>query len=310
MTPLVRRFPFPFERDQFAYSNNLKPLTPPLGFQVTAEYASEIALKRRLLAEHPDRCYHALPGTRGAQWEVVDLVLHQLAAYYPNHFSLVCNGDQWTFTNHLLEETTAFTFGDPASLPCDPLDFAGRHVQEDLIVMGQRDDDLHLDAGQLCFPGNWSLTFDLGMPFFDIHTPVPVLVSSGLAEKIRRFLLRIEPGQPWTRLNWSLNVGHRLDTAPETFDVWGKMRYQVDEAAVGEQIHLRVEEQNLFRLPGSYALLFTIHTYLMPLAELVVNPVWVEQVYGVLTTLPDEIADYKGLSPYISKVVTYLEGRR
>ncbi|WP_256942263.1 DUF3445 domain-containing protein [Bacillus sp. OV166] len=49
-----------------------------------------------------------------------------------------------------------------------PLDFIGRHVQEDIIFMMQRDGDLYLDAGQLCFPANWSLAFDLGLYFLFI----------------------------------------------------------------------------------------------------------------------------------------------
>jgi hypothetical protein len=304
MISLRQRFPFPLEEDRFTYSNNLKPLDPPCCIQVTAEYFAEVAEKRRLLEAHPERCFHALPGTMEAQWEVVDTVAHQLAENYPDCFALEERGDEWTFRNLLLNETDHFTFGDASTLPVQPLDWIGRHVQEDLILMVQRDDDLYLEAGQLCFPSAWSLTFDLGMAFQEIHRPVPWRPELG--EKIRRFLLRVESGKPWTRLNWAMQVGRRLDISPETFDEWARARYQVTPENVAEQVHFRVEEQCVVRLPGSNALLFTIHTYLKSLGELAKQPEWAKRLHGVLTSLPNEVVEYKGLSAYREQVIEYL----
>ncbi|MGZ4123733.1 MAG: heme-dependent oxidative N-demethylase subunit alpha family protein, partial [Tumebacillaceae bacterium] len=139
MTQNAQRFPFPFESEHFSYSNNLKPLTPPLCIQITNEYVEEMTLKRTLLEQHHNRSYHSLPGTLEAQWEVVELLAHQLAAYYPERFSLEKDGETWTFTNHDFAETTTFRFRDASSLPCEPLDFIGRQVQEDLILMSERD---------------------------------------------------------------------------------------------------------------------------------------------------------------------------
>jgi dimethylamine monooxygenase subunit A len=305
MVSLQHRFPFPLEEDRHVYSNNLKPLEPPWCIHLTDAYFDEVAEKRRLLAAHPERCFHALPGTLAAQWEVVDTVVHQLVETYPECFSLEKRGDEWTFRNLLLDETVHFTFGDAATLPVQPLDWIGRHVQEDLIIMVQRDDDLFLEAGQLCFPSVWSLTFDLGMSFQEIHRPVPW--NPELGEKIRRFLLRVEAGKPWTRLNWAMQVGRWLHISPETFDEWGPARYQLTPDSVATEVHLRVEEQCVMRLPGSNALLFTIHTYLNSLGELSQHPEWAKRLHSVLVTLPDEVTEYKGLSAYREKVIDYLE---
>ncbi len=304
MVSLQQRFPFPLEEDRHIYSNNLKPLEPPCCIRVTAEYFDEVAEKRRLLATHPERCFHALPGTLAAQWEVVDTVVHQLTATYPDYFALEKRGDDWTFRNRLLGETDRFYFGDATTLPVQPLDWIGRHVQEDLIIMVQRDDDLFLEAGQLCFPSVWSLTFDLGMSFQEIHRPVPW--NPELGEKIRRFLLRVEAGKPWTRLNWAMQAGRRLDIPPETFDEWGPARYKLTPDNVADEVHLRVEEQCVMRLPGSHALLFSIHTYLKSLRELSQHPEWAKRLHSVLVTLPDEVTEYKGLSAYREKVIDYL----
>jgi hypothetical protein len=304
MRPMQRRFPFPLEEDQYLYSNNLKPLEPVCFIQVTTNYFDEIAEKRQLLAAHPERCFHALPGTLSAQWEVVDAVTHQLVEHYPDYFALEKRDDEWTFRNLLLHETDRFRFGDESTLPLQPLDWIGRHVQEDLLIMVQRDDDIYLEAGQLCFPSAWSLTFDLGMSFQEIHRPVPW--SPELAEKIRRFLLRVEAGKPWTRLNWTLQVGRRLHIPLETFDEWGQARYHVTPKDVAHEVHFRVEEQCVLRLPGSNALLFSIHTYLKSLADICEHPDWARRLHSVLVTLPEQVVEYKGLSAYRELVIDYL----
>ncbi|WDL96127.1 heme-dependent oxidative N-demethylase family protein [Alicyclobacillus sp. ALC3] len=299
-------FPFPLNGDTFAYSNNLRPLEPPVVIDVTTAYEDEVRLKRGLLQRDAERCFLAEPESADGQWEVLDYVLHELSTVHPNLFQLEKNGNVWTFTNCVLRESTVFTFYNAATLPFAPLDFAGRQVQEDLLLLGQYDDRLMLEAGQLCFPGNWSLHFDMGMPFQRIHAPVPGLLSDGLAKQIERFLMHLETGKPWTRLNWSLNAGRRLDTSPETFDEWGPTRYQVTRDNVASLVHLRVEVQNLVRMPRTNGLLFTIHTHLLALHEVAQNPLWLSRLYHVLESLSPDLTDYKGLSAYRDVVVEYL----
>lgn len=298
-------FPFPLNDDVYRFSNNSIPLNPPQAIEMTASYVEEVELKRTLLRQHSNRCYQASPHTYTAQWEILDLIAQQLASAYPDQFRLEKAGDDWTFYNHSLQEKTSFTFGQLSSLPLEPLDFIGRQVQEDLILMMQRDGDLYLDAGQLCFPANWSLTFDHGMSFKEIHRPIPGF--QGLDDRILQFLLRLESGAPWYRKNWSLTVGHKLDTPLETFYEWGKARQLVTPENVGELVHLRVEVQKLFRLPRSHGILFTIHTHLLPVKMLQHKLEWLKRFYSVLTELPESIADYKGIALYRSTLLHYLQ---
>jgi dimethylamine monooxygenase subunit A len=299
-------FPFPFDEDAYHYRNNAKPLNPPCSFQVTGEYTEEMADKRQLLATQPRRTFQALPETDDVQWEALGVVCRQLATYYPTSFSLNVSGNVWTFQNRLLDETHEFIFGDSGTLPVQPLNFIGSHVQEDLILMGERDGDLYLDAGQLAFPGNWSVVFNLGMPFLRIHEPVPIVGDSALGHRIRKFLLGLRPGTPWTRLNWSLNAGRRLDTSPETFSEWGPLRHQVTADNAGDLVHLRVEHQTILRLTEHQAILFTIHTYLMSLHDVTLHPGWGERLYRVLASLPQPLSDYKGITQYRAAVLSYL----
>ncbi|WP_156509960.1 heme-dependent oxidative N-demethylase family protein [Rossellomorea aquimaris] len=293
----------------YRYSNNSLPLEPPISIQLTPSYCEEIKLKRELLTEHPKRCFQSRPHAMRGQWEIVHMILEHLVSEYPNHFSLEKNGENWTFHNHILSEKQSFVSGDHTTLPFEPLDFIGRHVQEDLILMMERDGDLFLDAGQLCFPANWSLAFNVGMSFKEIHRPIPGFKEEGLDDRIVRFLMRMEAGEPWSRRNWSLMAGSRLDTSLETFDVWGKGRNEVTKENVGELVHLRVEVQKLFRLPRSNSILFTIHTHLLPLRTFVENKEWRRQFFELLKELPDQIAEYKGLSQYRQTVLEYLKSR-
>lgn len=307
MSDHLSRFPYPFTNDTYRYSNNSELLDPPIAIEVTPDYLEEMTLKRSLLANHPNRCYQSFLHTIPAQWEIASLVLHHLQETYPEDFSLTIEGNTWTFSNHKLNETQQFVFGDVSTLPWEPLDFVGRHVQEDLILMGQRDGDLFLDAGQLCFPANWSLEFNLGMNFVEIHSPIPGFSHGNLDEKIRNFIMKLEVGQPWVRRNWSLNAGKRLDASLETFHQWGQIRKQVTAENAGEMVYLRVEVQKLFRLPRSHAVLFTIHSYLITLHELAQNRAYLEQLYHVLVELPAFIAEYKGMKLYKQQVIQYLE---
>ncbi|MDI7743819.1 DUF3445 domain-containing protein [Lysinibacillus fusiformis] len=299
-------FPFPFHADQYRYSNNSKELDPPSIVTITKEYKDEILLKRELVKNNHDRCYQAFPETMEPQWEIFSLIAKELQDHYPEYFSIEKYGSTMTFTNHLLNEQQQFEFGKSETLPYEPLDFIGRHIQEDLVFLSQRDGDLYMDAGQLCFPANWSLAFNIGMTLLEFHSPVPVF-SSGLAKKVRDFLLRMEIGKPWTRLNWSLTVGHRLDTFPENYDQWGKQKSELSPANIGELLHLRVEHQKLFRLPASNGILFSLHTYLKPFEQLIENDLYKKRLQSVIKEIPDYMADYKGFSGYQDIIVQYLD---
>lgn len=305
--PIIDRFPFPFKENSYRYANNAEVLDPPFLSNITPQYVEEIKHKRKLLESRKEQCYQSLSHSLEAQWEILEMIINEVTLLYPNYFSVKKNGPQWTFYNYLLQEEHSFIFGNSSTLPYEPLDFIGRHLQEDLIYIAQRDKDLYMDAGQLCFPANWSIAFNLGMTYTEFHTPVPHFSTSGLAEKVRNFLLQMESGKPWTRLNWTITAEPILDTFPETFDDWGVKKEKITPDNAGKLIHLRVEDQRLFRLPRSNGILFSIHTHLISLDELRKKPEWINQFYQVLNDLPDYIAQYKGFISYKHQITSYLE---
>ena len=125
---------------------------------------------------------------------------------------------------------------------------------------------------------DWSLDFNLGMSWHEIHGPVPVAHEAGVFDRALQYLLRLQVGQPMRRLNWSLTANPRLDQAAESSYSWGNDRLTITPENVGHRTCLRVEVQSLFRLPRSNAILFGIRCYFLRLDELVRVPKWARRL--------------------------------
>jgi hypothetical protein len=185
-------------------------------------------------------------------------------------------------------------------------------VQEDIVLLDQRDGDLFGDAGVVTFAADWSFGFDVGMTFLEIHGPVPRLRETGVITRAREFLMRLQAGETHRRTNWSMTIGRRLDVSTELYHEWGPDRPMVgtvDDETFGRLVHLRVEVQHLIRLPESAAICFLIRTYMLPLADLATVEPWRERAERVLAELPDDMADYKGIISYRDRAVAWLRSR-
>lgn len=307
----IRRFPLPFPEDEYMYSVNIEPHTagPPgsvieFAFDVDEHYVAECRERALVLAAEPLR-YQALKHMMSSQWDTLELIMESLARDYPRYFTLERQGNRWHWINRPLKIDDRFTFGDPRSLPREPLDYITRQAQGDFVVMDQREGDLWAEAGMVTTQADWSLDFDIGMTFKEWHGPVPLAHELGVFDRALKYLLNLRLGQPVRRLNWTMTVHPRLDTSPENYPKWGSDRSTVTLANAG-QVHLRVELQGLWRLPRSNAILFGIRCYLISLEELVTIPKWARRVHRVLKTLHPALVDYKGLSRYRDTVVEWL----
>lgn len=308
----IRRFPFPFPEDQYMYSVNIEPHAPGAKgsvfehpFDIDEHYIGECRERARILDSEPNRCL-ALPHMMVAQWDTLELIMESLARDYPAHFSLARDGTRWTWKNRLLGIEQAFTFGDATTLSQQPMEYVMRQTQGDWVLMDQRGGNLYMDGGVVTTQADWSLDFDLGMNFVEWHGPVPLAHELGVIDRALAFLLRLRLGAPVRRLNWTMTINPRLDTSPEHYPEWGPDRAKVTPDNAGDLAHLRVELQALFRLPRSNAIGFSIRCYLISIKDLATVPKWAMRMHRVLKTLPDELADYKGLTRYRATVVDWL----
>lgn len=315
---LIETFPFPFAADTYRYTTNVEPagssVHTPAGrwgervVDIDSEYETELAERAEILAADPTR-YAVLPHMRVACWDAMLTLMREMSSAYPDTMSLERHGAGWRWRNDRLGITQDFVIGDETTLPAEPLAYIGGQVQEDIVLLDQRDGDLFGDAGVVTFAADWSFGFDVGMTFLEIHGPVPRLRQTGVITRAREFLMRLQPGETYRRTNWTLTIDRRLDVSTERYDEWGPDRtliQTVPDDEFGRRVHLRVEVQHLIRLPESGSICFLIRSYMLPLADLAAFEPWRQRAAAVLAELPDDIADYKGIIAYRDRAVAWL----
>lgn len=269
-------------------------------------YRNEIAQKRAILAS--DHRYYAqeCAGSTGGQWECVELILKALKRDYAHLMTVGSHGDRWTIANHLLGEQEEVVLGDPGSIPTFPLDWIGRHVQEDLLLMsGDPATGFALIAGQLCFANRWCLDDTIGRSFRAIHAPVPGFAEQ-IGEASEKLMERLKLGRPVWRLNWSVLTSGELNRPPRHADAMHMERVDVSDANAGQRCFFRAERQTLTRLPASAAILFTVRTYVAPVGQLAADPEWRRRMLGVLDSAPPELLAYKGMTSFVAPLRAFL----
>ncbi|CCH00578.1 hypothetical protein FAES_2569 [Fibrella aestuarina BUZ 2] len=325
---------FPFQQ-QFNERPGTLPLKPADALiEVDAHYEAEIALKNSLLTHDnpsdrsgagqavPGYYFQASPGTEAAQWDVLEAVLTDLSRHRPDQFNLQKDGNQWHWQNHRLGLSQTFTFGASGTLPSGsvqegnnvpdaplaPLDWVGRQVQDDLLILDGP--DATLVAGQLCFGNGWSLDEKIGLPFTAIHAPINPIVPP-MMQAAQTIMARLPVGKPLWRLNWSLKASDQLDMTthrmPDLNAQLANLLPTLTAANAGEHLFIRIERQTLTRLPRSGAILFGIRTYLNRLAdECRARPDAAPRLLAVLETTPPAMLDYKGIRPFLDVTLAWL----
>ena len=303
---------FPFDTATYAMTMNARAMAVDQLIEVEpACYRAEIAEKEAILASDYRYYFQSPPETLAHSWETIALLLPKMARQYPQHFTLHTAGDDWHWENRLLGTEQRLTLGDPRSLPLPPLDWLGRQMQEDLLIMaGDATRGTPLIAGQLCFGAGWCLDDKLGQSFLTIHDPVPIF-----AERIGRsadlLMQRLKPGHPTARVGWSITTSPALNRAPAVTHGDRGDDPGVDHFNAGERCYLRVERQTLSRLPETRGILFTIHTYLTPLMLVLsaAPQARAQRIAAVLRTMPEALLRYKGIDRFHAPLLAYLDAQ-
>jgi hypothetical protein len=280
----------------------------PLLVVEPTRYRAELALKATILAGDARYYCQAPPATLPLQWETLGLLLPELARHYPQHFDLATDGAEWVWTNRLLGTRTTFRPDDAASLPHAPLDWLGRQVHEDLLLLDGTAPGTPLVAGHLCFAAGWCLDDKMGQSFLAIHGPVPTFAQA-IGRPADLLMQRLKPGHPAWRTGWAITTTADLNRAPRVAHRWCHLAREITPATAGERLHLRFERQTFSRLPATGGVLFTIHTYQAPLAEAVATPEQARRLASLLRTMPPAVRAYKGLPPLLDAALAYLDGR-
>ena len=276
-----------------------------------SRYDFEVSLKQQLLTESYSYYFHGGDATMTAQWDVVELVATDLAQHYPQDFQLQRQGDDWHWHNRITGQSAAFDFGDSNNLPTEPLDWIGRQVQEDLVLLSP-DASASFVGGQLCFANGWAISDKLGKPFLEIHHRTP-RATMGSVETGARFLETLKPGRSFWRMSWNFKLSDQMDMTtkhkPAYKADFAKRAPQLTASDVGNAVFIRIERQTFTRLPRSHGLLFGIHTYNSSVAEEASDPNRARAILNVLRAAPRDVMDYKAITPIETALMTFLQGR-
>jgi dimethylamine monooxygenase subunit A len=210
-------------------------------------FAGQMAHRDRLLADQRAATLIAPGGTEDAQSRLLAAVIDALR------------------TDPAYRITpTAITRPDGAVIALDdasPLLVAAGLVQEDLLLLDRPDGapEHILIAGAACFPASWTLAEKIGRPMSAIHTPVD-RYDAGIAARVERVMQALRPGEPV----WRANVLCYND--PDLH----QPRHEFQNRPFNRDlpVWVRVERQTLLRLAPAGPVVFTIHTYLVPLDAL------------------------------------------
>jgi hypothetical protein len=305
---MLRFFPFGEHFEPGMAGRSLSGSEPLIDLD-EPHYAAEIALKRGLLDAAPAEYFLAPPELADAQWEVLELVASDLSRRYPDWFSLQRVGPSWHFHNHLLGEGTRFVYGDPTSLPLEPLDWMGRQVQEDLVLV-RADAAGTLVGGQLCFPNGWDLPERAGQSYLAIHQRTPGSTMPGV-QAGGRLLQSLKHGRTFCRLGWNLKLSNQLDLSTKHLPAYlahaAARGPELDPRGVGRELFIRVERQTFTRLSRSSHVLFGIHTYLSALEVEARDPERARRILQVVREAPADVKRYKAIFPVEAALLAYLE---
>lgn len=274
----------PWTGGPFRWRLGLRPLDPARWLETGVDHpdhAEQMAAKAAVLADHHDTAVVVADDVEDEAREVLAAIVDHL--------------DRHARRSH----------GVPASRPdptLHPLDTAGRLVQEDLVLLVERDGHLVVGGGSVCFPNRWDLRSKLGRTMAEVHEPVPYL-NEQLAGPIDKVLSRLRPELGFWRLGWGI-----LDT-PEPYQALDGTAHRSAVAREDLGLHdmwVRVERETLRRFPSTGAVLFTIRTRIAPLASLLVDPALADELADAVAAVPDAVARYKELHDVGDRIVGWM----
>lgn len=218
----------------------IQPLGDAPWALVDEAYAGQMALREELLDTSRDDVLALDPDAMPAALELLDTVLAELPEGFARTGArITCPDGRAVAVNR-----------------ADPLGTLGRLLQEDLCILQKRGDEHVLTGAVLCFPASWTLAEKFRRPLIAIHGPVDSY-DGNMARRVQRLFDGIRAGAPLWRFNaiWyrDPDLHHpRSESDPRAPETPDDARY------------LRSERQVLRRLPQTGAVIFSIHTFVLP----------------------------------------------
>ena len=133
-------------------------------------------------------------------------------------------------------------------------------VQEDILVLVKENNEHVLKAGVLCFPASWTLGEKMNRSLTSIHSPVSEYDTS-LASRVEKMVTNLRPNYNIWRANFLLYDDYELFQPRKEKEEKGNPHKTMAK-------FLRVERQTFSKLKNNEALIFAIHTFVVPFNQL------------------------------------------
>lgn len=228
--------------------------------QFDSAYQQQVEEKCRLIAENREAVISLLPEAGEPVQEVLEFLKDHLVTYH----GAVKTGD-----------VLALPQKTPVKLDeSDPFLTIAQLCQEDFCILQKKGDEHILTAALLGFPASWSLAEKIGRPMTTIHDPVSSY-DGKIAKMVQRMFDHLQEDRPI----WRANALRYTDPA--------LFQPRVHEDRRREPVsggYIRSERQSLLRLPKTQAIVFSIHTTVVPESALS-N----EQLVGLQNHFLDEV---------------------
>jgi hypothetical protein len=248
-------------------------------FQFAGDSASHLRFKSDLLSEHADQHVGRSGLSQHIESRVCSFMAERLLQDAPDRFRE--------------EELRGHSFDALAMLVPEDMAITCVRYGDDGQVTGD-----WLAAVHVCMPSGWRPAEMLGRSFAQVHRTVQVPAT-------KRFLLEndrvkdyvgqmLACTQPHVRFIWTLQIGDALNRNPRTRKSTPALA--VDSATGLSNIFFRVERQTITSFPDIGASLFTIRTYLYPLAEVIIEPERCALLKQAVADMPPRVIAYKGWS--------------
>ena len=285
----------PFQSGRFRLSMGIVSLTLDNWLEPDDFFYKELMEKDSLLTSKYDEVFQARGGSQTAQHEVLNLLIDHMNEYHSDLLRF-CAGN--IFIDKLALSFATETYRK------NPLDLAGRIVQEDLCLMAPGSNGYTLEAASLCFPSRWRLLDKIGRPLIDIHSPVPDYKNK-LSRPVDRFFDKLTVEKPVWRVNWSLTDDPDLYQPVRKTGITSIKTINSNNA--GDRVFLRCERQTLRRLPKTGWILFTIKTYVDKVSALKLQPQSFLDLATLVRDLSPSMQQYKNIAPYKKALLGYLD---
>lgn len=316
---------YPFKEGLYKLTMGIKNLDPQDYLLVEPVHAERLQLKQKLMSNsHPaypqgkdirKETVFYKPEAEMAVKEYYDFVLDYMCTKYPKLYVKI--GNNQVLNKTIDEVIPAHT--DDKTPGEDYVVHLSKVIDEDYIILqkdpsrsGEKDgDEYFFKAGIFTFAAGFAPSERFDTPLSYIHHPIPGYEDK-LKPTMNRFFDKLLPFRFVTRSNFSVqthnkfyvddsNKGHNLSADYE------QKPLDYDSLDFEKDVHYRSERQVLTKLPKSGAVVFTIRTYLIPMAQIKKEPKEVrERFIGAINGLQGDISAYKRSKEWGPPVIKYL----